>query len=271
MRAPSHDHEERTTMTPRLAGKKALITGAAQGLGATIARMMVDAGAVVTVTDRNADGVNAVAATLNAGRETPVAFAFAHDVTDLKRWDEVVPQANAAMGGLSVLVNNAGIVAMGSVESISLDDWHRSMSINCDSVFYGCRASLKFMRDHQPGSIINISSISGLVADGNLSAYNASKAAVWLLTKSVALHCTREKLDIRCNSIHPAFVKTAILAGLAPTRTQAEIEERLVKQVPLGRLGEPEDVGYAAIYLASDESRFMTASEIKLDGGLSAR
>jgi NAD(P)-dependent dehydrogenase (short-subunit alcohol dehydrogenase family) len=137
-------------------------------------------------------------------------------------------------------------------------------------VFYGTRSALRVMRRSQPGSIINISSIAGLIAGHNFAAYNASKAAVWLFTKSVALHCAREKLDIRCNSIHPTFIKTPMLNDLSEHHDQAELHAKLAKQIPLGRLGEPEDIGYAALYLASDESRFMTGTELKLDGGISA-
>ena len=257
-------------MADRLKGKKALITGGAQGLGATIGRMMAAEGAVVTLTDRNEEGARATAAALNAEYGREIAFAFGHDVTDAARWDAVVSAADAAMGGINVLVNNAGIAVMGSVESLSLDEWDRCMKVNTDSVFFGIKSALRVMRDHQPGSIINISSISGLVAGHNLAAYNASKAAVWLLSKSVALHCARLRLDIRSNSIHPAFIKTPILNDLSSKGASEELYEKLSKQVPLGRLGDPADVGHAAIYLAADESRFMTGSELKLDGGLSA-
>jgi NAD(P)-dependent dehydrogenase (short-subunit alcohol dehydrogenase family) len=257
-------------MTDRLTGKKALVTGAAQGLGATIARMMAAQGAKVALTDRNEAGAREVAAEIDARHGAGTAFGFGHDVADPAQWDQVVAAADAALGGISVLVNNAGIAVMGSIESLSLDDWDRGMRVNTDSVFFGTKAALRVMRAHQPGSIINISSISGLIAGHNLAVYNASKAAVWLLTKSVALHCAKQRLDIRCNSVHPAFIKTPILNDLSPKGASEELYEKLARQVPLGRLGEPADVGHAVVYLASDESRFMTGSELKLDGGLSA-
>lgn len=257
-------------MTERLAGKKALVTGAAQGLGATIARMMAAQGAKVALTDRNEPGAREVAAEIDARYGAGTAFGFGHDVADAEHWDRVVAAADAALGGINVLVNNAGIAVMGSIESLSLDDWDRCMKVNTDSVFLGCKAALKVMRDHAPGSIVNISSISGLIAGHNLAVYNASKAAVWLLTKSVALHCAKLRLDIRCNSVHPAFIKTPILNDLSPKGASEELYEKLARQVPLGRLGDPADVGHAVVYLASDESRFMTGSELKLDGGLSA-
>ena len=144
------------------------------------------------------------------------------------------------------------------------------MQVNTDSVFLGCKLALPMMRECQPASIINLSSIAGLMASPNLAAYNASKAAVWLLTKSVALLAAKKGWDIRCNSIHPTFIRTPMLDDLRGDRDEAEALARLAKQVPLGRLGDPDDVAYAVLYLASDESRFVTASEFKIDGGISA-
>jgi len=167
-------------------------------------------------------------------------------------------------------VNNAGIALMGSVEDFTLDQWQRGMAVNVDSVFLGCKHALPLMRDNQPGSIINISSISGLIAAHNFANYNASKAAVWMLTKSVALHCARAGWDIRCNSVHPTFVRTPMLNELVGDRDPDVVLPKLARQVPLNRLGEPSDVANAVIYLASEETRFMTGSEIKLDGGISA-
>jgi len=153
---------------------------------------------------------------------------------------------------------------------MSADDWRRGMSVNVDSVFLGVKHALPLMRESQPGSIINLSSIAGLIAAHNFANYNASKAAVWMLSKSVALHCARGGWDIRCNSIHPAFIRTPILDDLAVNRDAPTVMAKLARQVPLGRLGEPDDVAHAVVYLASDESRFMTGAELKLDGGISA-
>jgi NAD(P)-dependent dehydrogenase (short-subunit alcohol dehydrogenase family) len=170
-----------------------------------------------------------------------------------------------------VLVNNAGIAQSGSVEDLSLEEWRRSMSVNADSVFLGCKFALPLMRENQPGSIINLSSIAGLIASHNFAAYNASKAAVCLLSKSVALHCARNSWDIRCNSVHPTFIRTPILDSLVGERDEATVLAKLARQVPLGRLGEADDVANGIVYLASDESRFMTGAELKLDGGISAK
>ena len=257
-------------MGVRLAGKLALVTGAAQGLGAASATQMALEGARVLLTDINAAGVDVVAQELNDRFGEGTAFSAQHDVTKEQDWKTVIEIAREKLGGLSVLVNNAGVVLTGSVEDFELDEWQRGMAINTDSVFIGVKQALPLMSEHQPGSIINISSIAGLIAAHNFANYNASKAAVWMLSKSIALHCARQGWSIRCNSIHPAFVNTPILDDLAGERGKEAILDKLVKQVPLGRLGESEDIAHAVVYLASDESSFMTGAELKLDGGVSA-
>ena len=257
-------------MTGRVAGKKALVTGAAQGLGAEIARFLAREGARLLLTDLNEAGVRQLADQLNAEFGAGTATSARHDVTSADDWDHVIELASRELGGLSVLVNNAGIVLTGSVEDFDLDSWHKGMAVNVDSVFMGCKLALPLMRESQPASIINLSSIAGLIASHNFANYNASKAAVWLLSKSIALHCARQGWDIRCNSVHPAFIRTPILNDLVGDRKEDEVMAKLARQVPLGRLGEPQDIAYAVLYLASDESRFMTAAEIKLDGGISA-
>ena len=257
-------------VTARLAGKKAIVTGAAQGLGAEIARALVNEGAQVLRTDRNAEGVERVAYGIAAEFGADAASAAPHDVTQEGEWINVVALASERMGGLSVLVNNAGVVVNGSVEELSLDDWRHGMAVNCDSVFLGCKHALSLMRDHQPGSIVNMSSIAGLIAAANFANYNASKAAVWLLSKSVALHCAKQGWDIRCNSVHPTFIRTPILQELVGDRDGEAVIAKLARQVPIGRIGEPADVAHLVVYLAADESRLMTGAELKLDGGISA-
>jgi NAD(P)-dependent dehydrogenase (short-subunit alcohol dehydrogenase family) len=254
----------------RVGGKKALVTGAAQGLGAASAQMLARHGAQVLLTDVNEAGAQRVAESINIEMGKEVAWAARHDATSADDWTEALDQAVLLMGGVSVLVNNAGLVMTGSVEDLELDQWHRVMQVNTDSVFLGCKIALPYLRDSQPGSIINLSSMAGLMASPNLAAYNASKAAVWLLTKSVALLTAKRGWDIRCNSIHPTFIRTPMLDIFRGDREEAAMLERLARQVPVGRLGEPDDVAYAVLYLASDESRFITASELKVDGGISA-
>lgn len=252
----------------RLAGKTALITGGAQGLGAAMARMFAKAGARILVTDINAEGAAAVAREI-AGE------SIAHDVTSPDQWEAAVALAEARFGGLNILVNNAGIGTLGSVEECSLDDWRRVHAIDLDGVFLGCKLALPLMARTTAkgarGSIVNISSIAGIVAGANMAAYNSAKAAVRHLSKSVALHCARSGYNITCNSIHPVFVDTPILDGLvAGSADRDEGLKKLGRQIPLGRVGEPDDIAYAALYLASDEAKFVTGAELKVDGGISA-
>lgn len=256
-------------MSRRVAGKKALVTGAAQGLGEAIARMLAKEGAKVLLTDINREQVYSVTASINDEMGEQVAQACVLDVRDEASWNNAIVAAEKIMGGLSVLVNNAGIAPIGSIESVSLEKWHEAMAINVNGVFLGCRTALRLMRNHQPGSIVNISSIAGLIASHAFAAYNTSKAAVWMLTKSIALHCAHEGMDIRCNSVHPAFVDTPLLNGIA-MGTPSEVKEKLARQIPSKLIGSPDDVAYAVIYAASDESRMMTGAELKLDGGVSA-
>ncbi len=178
----------------------------------------------------------------------------------------------AHLGGLNVLVNNAGIGVGGNIETCEFDDWKRCFAVNVDSIFHGVQKALPLMREHAPGSIVNISSIAGLIASDTMPAYNASKAAVWMLTKSIALHCAKNNMGIRCNSVHPTFVDTPILDGTARHHNLDKdvLLEKLARQIPLKFVGEPDDIANAVVYLASDESRFMTGAELKLDGGISA-
>lgn len=254
----------------RLDGKKALITGGGAGIGRACGAMMAREGALVTLADIDEDSAIAAAAAINGERDGQ-AFAARLDVTSPDQWVSAVVEAEGAMGGLNVLVNCAGICILGNVEETSLDVWQRTIDTDLTSVFLGCKHALGVMARHAPGSIVNIASISGLIAGHNLAAYNAAKAGVWLMTKSVALHAARAGYDVRANSVHPSFVDTAMLDGVLGDRSDDAARAKLTRQIPLGRIGTVEDVGYAVIYLASEESRFMTGAEIKLDGGLSAQ
>lgn len=259
-------------MSRRVEGKQALVTGAAQGLGAATARRLAQEGARVLLTDINAEGAAAQAEAINREYGAGTAFSVRHDVTSPDDWKQAVELAADALGGLSVLVNNAGIGVRGNIETCTFEAWKRGFSVNVDSVFLGCQTALPLMKDHQPGSIVNISSIAGLIASDTMPGYNASKAAVWMLSKSVALHCAKRGWDIRCNSVHPTFIDTPILDGIA---ANANLEKdvvmgKLARQIPLGRVGEPGDIASAVLYLASDESRFVTGAELKVDGGISA-
>ncbi len=258
-------------MTDRVAGKKAFITGAAQGLGAAMAKALASEGAKVALADLNFVGAEKLAAEINSAHGTGTAFAYELNVTDESQWIAALAAADKAMGGVSALVNNAGIAGgKGGIEEMAFADWKRVMSVNVDSVFLGAKHGIKYLAQNQPGSIVNISSIAGLIASHNTPAYNASKAAVWLLSKNIALYCAKKGLDVRSNSIHPTFIDTPILDPLRQAFGKEEAEAKLARQIPLGRIGKPEDIGLAAVYLVSDESRFMTGAELKLDGGISA-
>ncbi len=249
----------------RVADKIALITGGASGIGRATAKRLAAEGARVAVSDINFAGAQTTAADIGDG-----AVALEHDVTDEASWQNVLAETEDQLGGLHVLVNCAGIVSLGTVEETTLEDWRRVHAVDLDSVFLGCKYAVPMIARHGGGSIINLSSISGIVASHNLAAYNSAKAAVRHLTKSVALHCARQGNGIRCNSVHPAFIDTAMLDDILRRGSREEGLERLARQVPLGKIGDTDDVAWAIVYLASDESKFMTGAEMVLDGGVSA-
>jgi len=253
----------------RVEGKVAIVTGAAQGIGAATARLLAEEGARVLLTDVNVEGAECEAEGINA-RIPASASACRHDVTSPEDWQSALDAARARFGALHVLVNNAGIGGLGSVEDVSLEAWRHVHAVDLDSVFLGCKLSIPLIRESGGGSIVNVSSISGIIAGHNLAAYNSAKAAVRHLSKSVALHCARDRSGIRCNSVHPVFIDTPILDGLAHGGDRNAALEKLARQIPLGRVGRTDDVAFAILYLASDESAFVTGSEIRIDGGISA-
>ncbi|GAA0641069.1 SDR family oxidoreductase [Brevundimonas lenta] len=260
-------------MTGRVSGKAALITGAAGGLGQAMAHMLAREGAKVAVTDVNLAGAQALADAINADHPD-MAFAFAHDVASEAQWVSVIEAATAAMGGLSILVNNAGVGGpLSFVEDDTVENWQRQYEINLRSVMFGCKHAMPHLRASAPASIINISSIAGLAAAPGMGAYNATKAGVWMYTKTIALEAAKQEWNVRCNSVHPVFIKTPILDPFIAMAggDEDKAHERLARGIPLKRIGEPDDVAYCVLYLASDESKFVTGSEFRIDGGMTAQ
>ena len=262
----------------RVSGKTALVTGGGAGIGAAVARVLAAEGALVVVTDRDGAAAEHVAAELRAAGAT--ALALAQDVADEGAWQSVMTAIKARHGELHVLVNNAGIAPTGDrIESLALADWRRTMAVNLDAVFLGTKHGILAMKSNaKPGSIINVSSVYGLVGTTGAPDYVASKGAVRLLSKAAALECAESGYPIRVNSIHPGFIETPMLAqgmsrmvdrGLVPSVEVATAAIRALH--PIGRLGQPGDVAAAVLYLASDESSFMTGAELVVDGGYTAR
>ena len=249
----------------RVKGKIALITGGASGIGKAAAILLAEEGAQIIVSDINVKSANETANEIGNS-----AIAYEHDVTDEGSWKILLSKIKHKFGHINILVNCAGIAMIGNIEETTLEDWKNIHAVDLDSIFLGCKTALPIMVDNGPGSIINLSSISGIIAGHNLAAYNSAKAGVRHLTKSIALHCAKKKYDIRCNSVPPAFINTNMLDDILPKGNREESLERLSRQVPLGRIGEVKDVAWAIVYLASEESKFMTGAEIVLDGGLSA-
>ena len=252
----------------RLNDKVAIVTGGAQGLGYAIAAKFAEHGAAVVITDiDNINGQKAADAIgkLNAGR----CLFLQQDVTSEARWQQVVDTTLAQFSGLHILVNNAGIVRSASIEDETLAGWRATQAVNLDAVFMGTQVAVRAMK-HGGGSIINVSSIEGLVGEPSIPAYNASKAGVRLLTKSAALHCAKQGYAVRANSLHPGYILTKMVEdGLNNLGEQAW--EMATNLIPVGAFGEPDDIAYAALFLASDESKYMTGSELVIDGGYTAQ
>ena len=251
----------------RLDGKVALITGGASGIGRQCAERFTQEGARVALSDLNVAGAEEVAQAL-AGD----AMVIDHDVTNEAAWMAATAAVLERFGELDILVNSAGTGKATNVEDTTYEDWRRVMAINADGTFLGCKHGVIAMKETGGGSIVNLSSVSGLVGGHNMCAYNASKGAVRLLSKSVALHCARQGYGIRCNSVHPAFIMTPMVEGLinSGSKDPTTIKAKLERQIPLGRLGEAGEVADMILYLASDESRFVTGAEFVIDGGLTA-
>ena len=246
----------------RVEGKIALVTGAASGLGKAIAERLASEGATVIATDIDE----------TAGRQVAedIGGTFhRHDVTSGDDWAQIVSAVEAAHGRLDVLVNNAGITLMGSIEDISIEAWKKTFEVDVESVYWGCRTGIALMKRTGGGAIVNMASGAGIKASAGLVAYNAAKAAVIAATKAIALHCGQQRYGIRVNAVAPGAVRTPIIDKvLAQVPDPDAMLKGFEASHPIGFIGQPSDIANIVLYLASDESRFATGAVFSVDGGM---
>jgi 3(or 17)beta-hydroxysteroid dehydrogenase len=248
-------------MATELSGLVAIVTGGASGIGAASAERLAANGATVIVADMQ-QGTG------------PERFVH-HDVTSDDSWKALLADVLASEGRLDIMVNNAGITGgMGNIETTTVENWRQVHAVNADGVFLGCKYAIEGMKHTGPGktqpkgSIVNISSVAGLIGSAGPTAYTASKGAVRLLSKSVALYCAEKKYGIRCNSVHPGGVDTAIFEPLWQMVGREQGKAWLDSAHPIGHMGEPGELGEVVLWLASDRSSFVTGAEIVADGGM---
>jgi NAD(P)-dependent dehydrogenase (short-subunit alcohol dehydrogenase family) len=262
-------------MAGRVEGKVALVTGGASGIGRGCAEALAREGATVIISDVQDDKGPGVAAEIAAagGR----CEYLHHDVTSEDAWIDIMAEIDQKHGRLDILVNNAGIgLGSPSITTMTLADWRRQQAVNVEGVFLGCKHGLLLMRKAgNGGSIINMSSVAGLKGSALLAAYSATKGAVRLFTKSVAMECAQVKDGVRVNSVHPGIIETPIWLGIVPGAAGAnsppDLDAMSTVAVPLGVKGLPSDIANGVLWLASDESRYVTAAQLVIDGGLSER
>lgn len=247
----------------RVEGKIILLTGGAMGLGKADARRLIEEGGHVIITDYDEQAGSATAEELGENCE------FIHqDVTDPARWEEVIAEVEKRHGRLDVLINNAAVTVFGSIADVSYEDFKRCYTVDVDSIFLGCKTALPLMAK-TGGSIINMSSGAALSASADLAAYNSAKAAIPMLTKSIALYCAREQNDVRVNAVLPGTILTPNVQSVADGTPDPEATlAGFAAAQPIGRMGEPDDVAHLIVYLASDESKFATGAAFSIDGGL---
>lgn len=251
----------------RVQDKVCVVTGGARGLGLAAAEALLAEGAKVLLTDVDAAAGEVEAKRLGANAEFRV-----QDVTNRSDWDATLDAVVAKWGRLDVVVNNAGVGSFSTVEDISLKDWQRTIDINLNAVFFGTQAAIARMKE-KGGSIVNIASIEGMIGEPMIPAYNASKGGVRIFTKSAAIHCARSGYNIRINNVCPGFAETQMVAGalaaLKPEDAQA-FAVKTLGRIPMGRFARPEEIGKAVLFLASDDSSYMTGSDLVVDGGMTA-
>lgn len=253
-------------MSRRLARKVALVTGAASGIGLATARRFAAEGAQLAVADRNADGLAAIEAELRAGGGNPLALTM--DVTQESDWTRAMDAVARHFGRLDILVNNAGFGRFRSIADTTLAEWRATLAVNLDSVFLGTRHALPLLARAGGAAIVNLSSIRGLVAGPNSGAYSAAKAGVRLFTKVTALECASAGNGVRANSVHPGHVETPLTA---PAYANPDLAREFLAETPLARFAKPKEIANLILYLASDESSYVTGAEFTIDGGLTAR
>ncbi len=243
----------------RVEGKVVLITGAASGVGKENALLLAREGARVVLTDVNVEGVQAVAEEIGAS-----ALALRHDISNEDDWKKVLSATLEKFGRLDVLVNNAAILAFGTIEDTTLEAWQKMQRINADGYFLGCKYAVSAMKE-QGGAIINMASLAAISGMPSFCAYSASKGAVTALTRSVAAHCKQRGYKVRCNSVHPDGILTPMVANLMAGIDPSTVGE--IKGDPMARMCLPQDIANLVLFLASDESRFINGSELRIDNG----
>ena len=250
----------------RLDGKVAIITGASKGLGEADARVFAREGAQVILTDVDAENGERVASEIGSA-----ARFVRQDVRDEAGWDALVKQTMSEYGGLHILVNNAGVVEPGTIETQTADDYRFVMAVSADGAFFGCKYAVPAMKESGSGSIINMASIASVQGEPYVIAYCAAKGAVEALTRGVAVHCAKSKYNIRCNSVHPSGIVTPMVmsmpdkvaaAGMTPLEADGEA-------AGVSKLGEPMDIANTVLFLASDESKFINGAQIRVDNAMS--
>jgi NAD(P)-dependent dehydrogenase (short-subunit alcohol dehydrogenase family) len=252
--------------TGRIAGKSAFITGGASGLGRAMALAFAAEGAQVAIADIDEARGHEVAKEIGGK-----ALFLRHDVTDEQQWTANLAETARHFGHLDTLINNAGVGVRGNVETTTLEQWRWVNAVNLDGPFLGCKHAIPYIAKSGGGAIINISSVAGLIGARDSAAYCASKGGVRLLTKSVALHCAHRRNGVRCNSIHPVYTDTPMVDQMvAESKAPDKMRQALKDMIPVGRLGTPEELAAMALYLVSDDARFVTGAEFVFDGGYTA-
>jgi len=246
----------------RVQDKVAIITGAASGLGAEDARLLASEGAKVVLTDINEEAGQAVAQEIGGD-----ALFLKHDIASEDDWKSVIAKTEAQFGGVDILVNNAGILLAANIAETELDVWQKIMRVNADGYFLGCKYGLEAMQKRPSGSIVNMSSLSAIAGMSAFCAYSASKGAVTALTRNIAAYCRMNQLKIRCNAIHPDGIRTPMIMGLMQNEQPGTMPEVKDQNLAMTRMAEPRDIANMVLYLASDESRFVNGSEMRIDNG----